>query len=80
MQDCKPVSTPVDTSSKLVVAKDNDECFNRLLYQSAAYAVGNLARFSSKPTKTHWTACFKTCSTLPERHNDTWHPLHSEGI
>ena len=70
MQDCKPVSTPVDTSSKRVVAEDDDECFNQLLYQSAigsllylsvstipdiTYAVGNLARFSSKPTKTHWT-------------------------
>ena len=26
MQDCKPVSTPVDIGSKLVIAADEDEC------------------------------------------------------
>ena len=71
MQDCKPVGTPVDISAKLVKAKDEDECIDQQLYQSAigsllylsvstrpdiTYAVGNLARFSSKPTKHHWTA------------------------
>jgi hypothetical protein len=54
-----------------MVATDEDECVDQQLYQSAigglmylsmstrpdiTYAVGNLARFSSKPTKTHWTA------------------------
>ena len=71
MQDCKLVSTPVDVSSKLVIATDKDECVDRQQYQSAigslmylsvstrpdiSYAVGNLARFSSKPTKEHWIA------------------------
>ena len=71
MQDCKPVSTPVDIGSKLVIAADEDECIDQQLYQSAigslmylsvstrpdiTYAVGNLARFPSKQTKAHWTA------------------------
>ena len=29
MQDCKPVSTPVDASSKLAIATDKDECVDR---------------------------------------------------
>lgn len=65
MWDCMPVSTPVIVRSKLVIATDRDECIDQQLYQSAirslmylsvstrpdiTYAVGNLARFSSKPT------------------------------
>ena len=61
----------MDVSSKLVLATDEDECVNRQQYQSAigslmylsvstrpdiSYAVGNLTRYSSKPTKEHWTA------------------------
>lgn len=71
MQDCKPVDTPADISTKLVKATEQESCIDQHLYQSAvgslmylsvstrpdiAYAVGNLARFSSKPTKDHWTA------------------------
>ena len=71
MQDCKPVSTPVSVASKLVLAADKDEYVDLQLYQSLigslmylsvstrpdiTYAVGNLARFSSKPTKEHSTA------------------------
>ena len=71
MQDCKPVGTPVNVASKLVIAADKDENVDPQLYQSLigslmylsvttmpdiTYAVGNLARFSSKPTKEHWTA------------------------
>ena len=71
MQDCKPVSTPVESGTKLKVATDEDECVDQQLYQSAVgslmylsvasrpditYAVSNLARFSAKPTKEHWSA------------------------
>ena len=71
MQDSKPISTPVDVSSKLLPATDHNEPFNQSEYQSAvgslmylvvctrpdiAYAVNILARFNSKPTKEHWTA------------------------
>lgn len=71
MQDCKPVSTPVESGTKLRLANESDECVDKQLYQSAVgslmylsvstrpyitYAVSNLARFSAKPTKDHWTA------------------------
>ena len=71
MSDCKPVATPVDVSSKLVKATDDEVSVDQQLYQSAvgslmylsvcsrpdiAYAVNTLAKFSSKPTQTHWTA------------------------
>lgn len=71
MQDCKPVATPVNISAKLSKATDEDSCTDQEMYQSAigslmylsvctrpdiAYAVSSLARFTSKPTKEHWTA------------------------
>ena len=71
MEHCKPVSTPISAGSKLEIAKEEEECINQQKYQSAmkslmylsvstrpdiAYIVGTLARFSSKPTKEHWTA------------------------
>ena len=71
MQDCKPVSTPVSSSSKLIKATDKDEGVDQKEYQSAIgslmylsvstrldipYAVSSLARFTSKPTNEHWTA------------------------
>ena len=64
MDDSKPVATPVESGSKLVKATDDDDLVNTELYQSAVgsllylstktrpditYAVGNVARFSSKP-------------------------------
>jgi len=70
MQEAKSVATPVDTSTKLVKATEDDEVFDRAVYQSAvgsllylststrpdiAFAVGNVARFSANPTKRHWT-------------------------
>lgn len=71
MEDCKPVSTPVDISSKLTQATDDSLCVDQHRYQSAigslmylsvstrpdiSFAVSSLARFSSNPTKEHWTA------------------------
>ena len=71
MQDCKPVGTPVDVGTKLEKATSEEESIDQQLYQSAvgslmylsvstrpdiAFAVGSLARFSTKPTKVHWTA------------------------
>ena len=71
MQDCKPVSTPVNVGSKLTKATDDDESVDQQKYQSAigslmylsvstrpdiSYTVSSLARFSAKPTKEHWTA------------------------
>ena len=70
MEECKPISTPVDVSSKLTCATENDDCIDQQRYQSAigslmylsvstrpdiSYAVSSLARFSSKPSKEHWT-------------------------
>lgn len=71
MEECKPVSTPVDISTKLTQATDEDNCIDQQKYQSAigslmylsvstrpdiSFAVSSLAKFSSKPTKEHWTA------------------------
>ena len=71
MENSKPIRTPVDTSTKLVKAKDEDTCVDQQLYQSAvgsllylsiatrpdiAYAVSNVAKFCAKPTKQHWVA------------------------
>jgi hypothetical protein len=71
MQDSKPVSTPADASQKLVRAAEGEEYINQQQYQSIigslmylsvssrpdiTYMVSTLARFSSHPTKQHWTA------------------------
>ena len=71
MDNSKPVGTLVEITTKLVKTKDDDNLVNQELYQSAvesllylstktrpdiAYTVGNVARFSSKPTQTHWIA------------------------
>ena len=68
IDDSKPVATPVESGSKLVKATDDDELVDTELYQSAVgsllylstktrpditYAVRNVARFSSKPSKIH---------------------------
>ena len=70
MQNAKSIVTPVDTGTKLVKTAEDDEMFDRAVYQSAvgsllylstgtrpdiAFAVGNVARFSANPTKCHWT-------------------------
>lgn len=71
MDEAKPVSTPVDTNNKLVKTGENDETVDQGLYQSAVgsllylsiwtrpditYAVSNVAKFCSNPSKEHWTA------------------------
>ena len=70
MADCKPVSTPVDTSVKLQKNDAGPE-FSRSIYQSAVgcllylanwtrpditFAVSNVARYSADPRLVHWTA------------------------
>ena len=71
LSNTKPVSTPVDTSMKLV--KATYDCYEvdqglyqlvvrSLLYLSSrtrpyiTYAVSNVAQFSTKPNRQHWTA------------------------
>ena len=71
MEEVKPVKTPVDVNSKLLKATEVSELFDQGLYQSAigsllylstrthpdiTFAVNNVARFCSNPTKQHWTA------------------------
>ena len=71
MDQAKPIATPVDSSSKLVKAMEEDEPFDQQQYQSAVgsllylsvatrpditFAVSSVAKFSSNPTTRHWTA------------------------
>ena len=71
MSDSKPVGTPVDPGSHLLKATEDEEALEQQLYQSLvgslmylsvytrpnlAYAVNTLARFSSKPNRSHWIA------------------------
>ena len=65
MDQAKPIATPVDSSSKLVKAMEEDEPFDQQQYQSAVgillylsvatrpditFAVSSVAKFSSIPT------------------------------
>ena len=71
MSDSKPVGTPVDPGNHLLKATEDEEALEQQLYQSLvgslmylsvctrpdlAYAVNTLARFSSKPNRSHWIA------------------------
>ena len=71
MENCKAIHTPVDASTKLMKAVDNDTDVDQKLYQSAVgsllylslatrpditFAVSNVAKFCAKPSKQHWTA------------------------
>ena len=71
LQNCKLAATPVATGTKLLKATEDSELFDTTLYQSAVgmllylsgwtrpditFAVSNVARFCSKPTKEHWVA------------------------
>ena len=68
MDNSKPVSTPIDPSTKLTKAKDDEQSIDQQLYQSAIgsllYLSGGtrpditftVSNFSAKPSKHHWTA------------------------
>ena len=71
MENSKPVSTPIDPSTKLTKTTDDEQSVDQQLYQSAigsllylsggtrpdiTFSVSNLAKFSAKPYKQHWTA------------------------
>ena len=71
MNDCNQVKTPADPGNHLVKADEDEPALNQQLYRSAvgslmylatstrpdiSFAVGTLARFSSKPNKSHWIA------------------------
>ncbi len=71
LSEAKPTKTPVNVGSKLLKATEDSELADQRLYQSAvgsllylatrtrpdiAYAVNNVARFCSKPSKEHWVA------------------------
>ena len=72
MEHCKPANTLVTPGAKLLKATEQSEIVDATLYQSAvssllylssgwtrpniAFAVSNVARFCSSPTKEHWTA------------------------
>ncbi len=71
MSDSKPVGTPVSPGSYLMKAAEDEEAMEQQQYQSLvgslmylsvctrpdiAYAVSYLARFCSKPNRSHWTA------------------------
>ena len=71
MDNSKPVSTPIDPSTKLTKATDDEQSVDQHLYQSAirsllylsggtrpdiTFSVSNLAKFSAKPSKHHWAA------------------------
>ena len=71
MLDCNPAKTPAETGNQLVKADEKEPLLNQHQYSSAVgslmylatttrpditFAVGMLARFSSKPNKSHWTA------------------------
>ena len=71
MDQAKVIATPVDSSTKLVKATEEDDSFDQQKYQSAvgsllylsvatradiAYAVSNVAKLSANPTTRHWMA------------------------
>ncbi|XP_068730639.1 uncharacterized protein [Montipora capricornis] len=71
MENCKAVATPADPNSKLTQADSDNVPYNQFEYQSVvgsllylssvsrpdiAFAVSNVARYSSNPTKEHWVA------------------------
>ena len=89
MEDAKPVSTPVETGTKLTKARDDHDRVDRQLYQSAVgsllylsigtrpditYAVSNVAKFCVQPTKQHWIAVKRILRYL-KRYSQSWSAL-----
>ena len=71
MENSKPVLTPIEVNCILEKAVDDSDLFDLETYQSAVgslmylstrtrpditYAVCNVAKFCTKPTRTHWSA------------------------
>ena len=71
LENCNPVKTPIEVSSTLMKANDDEDLYDQKLYQSIigslmyaatatrpdiAYATHFLGQFSSKPTETHLAA------------------------
>ena len=69
MEDCKPVSTPMEPGKKFQKLSDDEESFDTQTYQQAmgclayastatrsdiAAAVGTLSRYMANPSKDHW--------------------------
>ena len=92
MNEAKPIKTPVNVNSKLLNATEESELVDQSLYQSAvgsllylatrtrpdiAFAVNNVARFCSKPTKQHWMAVKRIFRYL--RGTTCFGLLYSEG-
>ena len=70
MENCKPISTPLEYGKHFNKLSENQEAFDKEIYQQAigcliylstvtrpdiAAAVGILSRFMSNPSKDHWT-------------------------
>ena len=70
MEECKPISTPMENNAKFHKLSDEDEPFDTQIYQQAigcltylstatrpdiSVAVSNLSRYMSCPSKAHWT-------------------------
>lgn len=69
MKDCKPVDNPCTPGEKLIRSTEDDEPFDKKIYQSAvgsllylsiktrpdiSYAVSTVAKFSDNPNQQHW--------------------------
>jgi len=71
MSTCNPIETPADSNVKLTLIQEGEEHFDAQVYQSAvgaliylstrtrpdiSFAVHQVSRFNSNPSKAHWSA------------------------